>query len=161
MDGMSLKSTPFILLLMTMMTQLNFEPLSTEQTGDVLNIMIEVSNQILLIKVVEAFFVANINQRQKLAHNSQHFNLDPALSVTSRDILPDSAHIKTHNSFQGNHQVPQLQPQGLMFPNLPNKPRTDKVEYELDYYCSQSEIIIVVKVRSMNSQGVSGLLRVN
>ena len=26
-----------------------------------------------------------------------------------------------------------------MFPNLPNKPRTDKVEYELDYYCSQSE----------------------
>jgi hypothetical protein len=48
-----------------------------------------------------------------------------------------------------------------MFPNLPNKPRTDKVEYELDNYCSQSEIIIVVKVRSMNSQGVSGLLRVN
>jgi hypothetical protein len=41
--------------------------------------------------------------------------------------------------FQGNHQVPQLQPQALMFPNLPNKPRTDKVEYELDYYCSQSE----------------------
>jgi hypothetical protein len=99
MDGMSLRSTPFILLLMTMMTQLSFEPLSTEQTGDVLNIMIEVSNQILLIKVVEAFFVANINQRQKLAHNSQHFNLDPALSVTSRDILPDSAHIKTHNCF--------------------------------------------------------------
>ena len=35
--------------------------------------------------------------------------------------------------------MPQLQPQALMFPNLPNKPRTDKVEYELDYYCSQSE----------------------
>jgi hypothetical protein len=26
-----------------------------------------------------------------------------------------------------------------MFPNLPNKPRTDKVEYELHSYCSQSE----------------------
>ena len=87
MDGMSLRSTPFILLLMTMMTQLNFEPLSTEQTGDVLNRMIEVSNQMLLIKAMEAFFVANINQqRQKLAHNSQHFNLDPALSATSREF---------------------------------------------------------------------------
>ena len=122
MDGMSLRSTPFILLLMTMMTQLNFEPLSTEQTGDVLNLMIEVSNQTLLIKAVEAFFVANINQQcQKLAHNSQHFNLDPALSATYRDILPDCPY-KTDNSFQGNHQVPQLQPQALMFPNLPNKP---------------------------------------
>ena len=90
MDGMSLRSTSFILLLMTMMTQLNFEPLSTEQTGDVLNRMIEVSNQTLLIKAVEAFFVANIDQQcQKLAHNSRHFNLDPALSATSRDILPD------------------------------------------------------------------------
>ena len=63
---------------------------------------------------VESFFVANINQqRQKLARNRQHFN---------RDILPDSAHTKTDNLFQGNHQVPQLQPQALMFPNLPNKP---------------------------------------
>jgi hypothetical protein len=64
--------------------------------------MIEVSNQPLLIKAVASFFVANINQqRQKLAHNSQHFN---------RDILPDSAHTKTDNLFQGNHQVPQLKP---------------------------------------------------
>jgi hypothetical protein len=39
MDGMSLRSTPFILLLKTMMTQLNFETLSTEQTGDVLNLI--------------------------------------------------------------------------------------------------------------------------
>ena len=36
---MSLRSTPFILLLKTMMTQLNFETLSTEQTGDVLNLI--------------------------------------------------------------------------------------------------------------------------
>ena len=124
MDGMSLRSTPFILLLMTMMRQLNFEPLSTEQTGDVLNLMIGLSNQTLLMKAVEAFFVANINKQcQKLAHNSRHFNLDPALSVSYRDILPDNAHTKTDdNSFQGNHQVPQLQPQALMFPNLPNKP---------------------------------------
>lgn len=122
------------------MMQLSFGPLSTEQKGDVQNLMIEVSNQTLLIKGVEAFFVANINQqRHKLAHNKQHFNLDPTLSATSRDILPDSAHTKTDNSFQGNHQVPQLQPQELMFPNLPNKPRTDKVEYELDCYCSKSE----------------------
>ena len=63
MDGMSLRSTPFILLLMKMMMQLSFEPLSTEQTGDVLNHMIEVSNQTLLIKAVEAFFVANINKQ--------------------------------------------------------------------------------------------------
>ena len=103
--------------------------------------MIEVSNQTLLIKTVEAVFVANINKQcQKLAHNSRHFNLDPALSVTYRNILPDNADTKTDdNSFQGNHQVPQLQPQALMFPNLPNKPRTDKVEYELYSYCSQSE----------------------
>jgi hypothetical protein len=138
MDGMSLRSTPFILLLMTMMTQLNFESLSTEQTGDVLNLMIEVSNQISLIKAVEAFFVANISQRQKLAHTSQHFNLDPALSATSRDILPDSAHTKTDNSFQGNHQVPQLQPQALMFPNLPNFKSNLIINFPLFAYCKAS-----------------------
>ena len=85
------------------------------------------------------FFVRNTNSLSNPVNNGL-INQDHVSSVISQDTLPDSVPTKIVNLSQGNHPVPQSQDQ--LFPSLPNKPRTDKVEYEFDifFYKEKAEL---------------------